>query len=69
MSGSTIIDSDGIEAIGDDGLIKEDARTFWLPSNKSADGNLVALGVVNSFLSSLDGQGRKLYIDSGGRIV
>ncbi|TMP02225.1 pilin biogenesis protein [Pseudoalteromonas sp. S3178] len=69
MSGSTIVDSDGNEAIGDDGLIKEDARTFWLPSNKSADGNLVAQGGVNSFLSTLDGQGRKLYIDSGGRIV
>lgn len=69
MSGSTIVDSDGNEAIGDDGLIKEDARTFWLPSNKSADGNLVAQGGVNSFLSTLDGQGRKLYIDSGGKIV
>ena len=69
MSGSTIVDSDGNEAIGDDGLIKEDARTFWLPTNKSADGNLVAQGGVNSFLSTLDGQGRKLYIDSGGRIV
>ena len=69
MSGSTIVDSDGNEAIGDDGLIKEDARTFWLPTNKSADGNLVAQGGVNSFLSTLDGQGRKLYIDSGGKIV
>lgn len=69
MSGSTIVDSDGNEAIGDDGLIKEDARTFWLPTNKSADGNLVAQGGVNAFLSTLDGQGRKLYIDSGGRIV
>ena len=56
MSGSTIVDSDGNEAIGDDGLIKEDARTFWLPTNKSADGNLVAQGGVNAFLSTLDGQ-------------
>ncbi|BED89467.1 type IV pili system adhesin PilY [Pseudoalteromonas sp. MM1] len=69
MSGSTIVDSTGREAIGDDGLIKEDARTFWLPSNKPADGNLVAQGGVNYLLSSLDSQSRKLYIDSGGKIV
>lgn len=69
MSGSTIVDSTGNEAIGDDGLIKEDARTFWLPSNKPADGNLVAQGGVNYLLSSLDSQSRKLYIDSGGKIV
>jgi len=69
MSGSTIVDSTGNEALGDDGLIKEDARTFWLPSNKPADGNLVAQGGVNYLLSSLDSQSRKLYIDSGGKIV
>ena len=69
MSGSNIVDSTGREAIGDDGLIKEDARTFWLPSNKPADGNLVAQGGVNYLLSSLDSQSRKLYIDSDGSIV
>ena len=69
VSGSNILDSDDNIAIDNNGLIDEKARTFWLPDNKPADGNLVAQGGVNLLLSTLDTDKRKIYIDRAGSIV
>lgn len=73
VSGSQIIDSTGANALDSNGLIDTDAKTFWLPSGQSADGNLVAQGGVNYHLSSLTGSDlenrRKIYTDKQGGIV
>ena len=73
VSGSQIIDSTGANALDSNGLIDTDAKTFWLPSGQSADGNLVAQGGVNYHLSSLTGSDlenrRKIYTDKQGDIV
>nr|WP_089349167.1 PilC/PilY family type IV pilus protein [Pseudoalteromonas espejiana] len=73
VSGNTIIDAKNNPALGDDGLIDTDAKTFWLPDGQSADGNSVAQGGVNYQLSSLTGSPaedrRNLYTDKQGDIV
>ncbi|MBH0021973.1 pilin biogenesis protein [Pseudoalteromonas sp. SWXJ133] len=73
MSGSNIVDSTNNVALDSDGLIDTDAKTFWLPAGKSADGNLVAQGGVNYQLSTLTGtnaeERRTLYTDKQGDIV
>ena len=73
VSGSNIVDSTGNVALDSNGLIDTDAKTFWLPDGKSADGNLVAQGGVNYQLSTLTGtnaeERRTLYTDKQGDIV
>ncbi|CAM3046500.1 pilus assembly protein [Pseudoalteromonas distincta] len=73
VSGNNIVDSIGNVALDSNGLISTDAKTFWLPAGKSADGNLVAQGGVNYQLSTLSGnnaeQRRTLYTDKQGDIV
>jgi type IV pilus assembly protein PilY1 len=69
VSGSNIIDSVGNIAINENGLIDEDARTFWLPTDQPADGNLVAEGGVNLLLSTLDPDSRDVYTDKAGSIT
>ncbi|MEM5550020.1 PilC/PilY family type IV pilus protein [Pseudoalteromonas neustonica] len=65
VSGSKILDSSDKEALNAEGLIKKDARTFWLPSNVPADGNSVQSGGVNLMLTTLATGGRKLLTDAG----
>ncbi|MEM5545132.1 pilus assembly protein [Pseudoalteromonas fuliginea] len=73
VSGSRIIDSTNKAALDSDGLIDDDAKTYWLPSDQSADGSLVAEGGVNYHLSSLTGSDalkrRNLYTNKQGSIV
>lgn len=69
VSGSQIVDSKGLSALDENGLIDENAETFWLPSGKPADGNLVAQGGVNLHLTTLDSDSRNLYTDNQGAIV
>ncbi|MBB1356282.1 pilin biogenesis protein, partial [Pseudoalteromonas sp. SR45-5] len=69
VSGANIVDSTDKIALDENGLIDEKARTFWLPTNKPADGNLVAQGGVNLLLSTLDPDSRKIYIDKTGSII
>ncbi|KKK95159.1 hypothetical protein LCGC14_2675610, partial [marine sediment metagenome] len=69
VSGANIVDSTDKIALDNNGLIDEKARTFWLPTNKPADGNLVAQGGVNLLLSTLDPDSRKIYIDKTGSII
>lgn len=73
VSGSNMVDSAGNVALDSNGLIDTDAKTFWLPDGKSADGNLVAQGGVNYQLSTLTGtnaeERRTLYTDKQGDIV
>jgi type IV pilus assembly protein PilY1 len=69
VSGSDIVDSTDALALDDDGLIDTDARTFWLPDDESADGNLVAEGGVNLLLSELDPDDRDIYTEKAGEIV
>ncbi|MBB1345714.1 MULTISPECIES: pilus assembly protein [unclassified Pseudoalteromonas] len=69
VSGANIVDSTDQIALDENGLIDEKARTFWLPTNKPADGNLVAQGGVNLLLSTLDPDSRKIYIDKTGSII
>ncbi|MEM5509524.1 PilC/PilY family type IV pilus protein [Pseudoalteromonas sp. AS71] len=69
VSGSQIVDSKGLSALDESGLIDESARTFWLPSDELADGNLVAQGGVNLHLTTLDSDSRNLYTDNQGSIV
>ncbi|WP_404343146.1 PilC/PilY family type IV pilus protein [Pseudoalteromonas mariniglutinosa] len=63
VSGMQIVDSAGKQALNQDGLIAQTARTFWLPDNEEADGNTVQRGGVNLLLSNL--ASRKLYTDAG----
>lgn len=69
VSGSQIVDSSNKQALNSDGLISKDAKTFWLPSGEPADGNAVAQGGVNHYLSTVDPMGRNLYTDSQGSLV
>ena len=69
VSGSQIVDSKGLSALDENGLIDENAKTFWLPDNEPADGNLVAQGGVNLHLTTLDSDSRNLYTDNQGAIV
>ena len=69
VSGSQIVDSKGLSALDENGLIDENAKTFWLPSDEPADGNLVAQGGVNLHLTTLDSDSRNLYTDNQGSIV
>ncbi|HCV05846.1 pilin biogenesis protein [Pseudoalteromonas sp. APAL1] len=74
ISGSKIIDSKGNTALGSNGLIKSDARTFWLPSNEEADGNDVMLGGVNLYLSgrsSMPNSTERIVVSNlyGGRLI
>ena len=69
VSGSQIVDSKGLSALDENGLIDENAETFWLPSGEPADGNLVAQGGVNLHLTTLDSDSRNLYTDNQGAIV
>ena len=68
VSGDQIIDKDGKQALNEDGLIDKDAKTFWLPSGESADGNSVELGGVNAHLALQDSvpyaQGRRVIISN-----
>jgi type IV pilus assembly protein PilY1 len=69
VSGSTIVDATGASALNDDGLIADSARTFWLPDNESADGNLVAEGGVNLLLSTMAPSNRKIYTNKQGNLT
>ncbi|MBQ4857132.1 PilC/PilY family type IV pilus protein [Pseudoalteromonas sp. MMG007] len=69
VSGSQIVDSKGLSALDDSGLIDENAETFWLPDGEAPDGNLVAQGGVNRHLTTLDSDSRNLYTDNQGAIV
>ena len=69
VSGNQIVDSKGLSALDENGLIDENAETFWLPSGEPADGNLVAQGGVNLHLTTLDSDSRNLYTDNQGSIV
>ena len=72
VSGDQIIDKDGKSALNEDGLIDKDAKTFWLPSGESADGNSVELGGVNLYLSnssSVPNEGRKVLTNVNGRML
>lgn len=65
VSGTQIVDSADKQALNSDGLIDKDARTFWLPTTASPDGNSVESGGVNLMLSSTASSGRKLLTDAG----
>ena len=67
VSGEQIVDSTDTPAINSDGLIDENAKTFWLPSDEPADGNLVAQGGVN--LNLTNAASRNLYTEKEGSIV
>ncbi|MEG3757925.1 PilC/PilY family type IV pilus protein [Pseudoalteromonas carrageenovora] len=66
VSGSDMLDSQGNSALGADGLIDENAKTFWLPNGEPADGNLVAQGGVN--LSLTNSTSRNLYTEKEGTV-
>ncbi|OUL58743.1 pilus assembly protein [Pseudoalteromonas ulvae] len=63
ISGTTVKDQDNKDAINNEGNIKENARTFWLPSDESADGNLVTAGGTNLILTQT--QNRTIYTNIG----
>lgn len=65
VSGTQIVDSADKQALNSDGLIDKDARTFWLPTTASPDGNSVENGGVNLMLSTTENSGRKLLTDAG----
>ncbi|MBB1340426.1 pilin biogenesis protein, partial [Pseudoalteromonas sp. SR45-6] len=65
VSGTQIVDSADKQALNSDGLIDKDARTFWLPTTASPDGNSVENGGVNLMLSTTANSGRKLLTDAG----
>ena len=67
VSGEQIVDSTDTPAINSVGLIDENAKTFWLPSDEPADGNLVAQGGVN--LNLTNAASRNLYTEREGSIV
>ncbi|MBW4965196.1 pilin biogenesis protein [Pseudoalteromonas sp. CR1] len=69
VSGSQIVDSTGNQALDENGLIDESAKTFWLPSGEAADGNLVAQGGVNLHLTNLDSDSRNLYTENQGQVI
>ena len=63
VSGTSVVDQDGKNAINNDGNIKENARSFWLPSDQADDGNLVTAGGTNLILTQTFN--RKVYTDVG----
>ena len=63
VSGDEIVDLNGKPALNEDGLIDDEAKTFWLPVNESADGNSVEQGGANLMLSNLSS--RTIYTDAG----
>ena len=63
ISGTTVKDQDNKDAINNEGNIKENARTFWLPSDEAADGNLVTAGGTNLMLTQT--QNRTIYTNIG----
>ncbi|MBQ4833185.1 pilin biogenesis protein [Pseudoalteromonas sp. MMG010] len=69
VSGNTIVDSDGNEALDDDGLIASSSKTFWLPDGSAADGNIVSQGGVNLSLTTTKVSDRKLYTENEGELV
>jgi len=69
VSGDKIVDSKGAVALDSNGLIKDEAKTFWLPENSPADGNLVAEGGVNLRLSTMDIDSRNLYTEVLGSLI
>ncbi|MBQ4833060.1 pilin biogenesis protein [Pseudoalteromonas sp. MMG010] len=66
VSGAEIIDSAGNQALDETGGIADTARTFWLPNNESADGNLVGKGGVNLLLATKSPNERHLYTEKQG---
>ncbi|WP_409424975.1 pilus assembly protein [Pseudoalteromonas sp. RW-H-Ap-1] len=69
VSGSQIVDATNKLALNSDGLISKDAKTFWLPAGQPADGNAVAQGGVNHYLSTVDPLARNLFTENQGSIV
>ncbi|MGO2371312.1 PilC/PilY family type IV pilus protein [Pseudoalteromonas sp. KG3] len=69
VSGSQIVDATNKPALNSDGLISKDAKTFWLPAGQPADGNAVAQGGVNHYLSTIDPLTRNLFTENQGSIV
>ncbi|MFY8283555.1 PilC/PilY family type IV pilus protein [Pseudoalteromonas sp. SSMSWG5] len=72
VSGDSIIDAKGRAALNSNGIIDDNATTFWLPAGESPDGNAVDLGGVNRYLSdvsSIANQGRKVLSDLSGRML
>jgi len=65
--GEKIVDSTDAPALNSAGLIDENAKTFWLPSDEPADGNLVAQGGVNLNLTNT--ASRNLYTEKEGSVV
>ncbi len=69
VSGSQIVDATNKQALNSDGLISKEAKTFWLPAGQPADGNAVAQGGVNHYLSTIDPRARNLFNENQGSIV
>jgi type IV pilus assembly protein PilY1 len=69
VSGSQIVDATNKQALNSDGLISKEAKTFWLPAGQPADGNAVAQGGVNHYLSTIDPRARNLFTENQGSIV
>eukprot|EP01093_Parvamoeba_rugata_P019205 TRINITY_DN848_c0_g1_i9.p1 TRINITY_DN848_c0_g1~~TRINITY_DN848_c0_g1_i9.p1 ORF type:complete len:1077 (-),score=283.36 TRINITY_DN848_c0_g1_i9:1241-4471(-) len=65
VSGDQIIDSALNPALNTDGLIKKEAKTFWLAENAPADGNSVQNGGVNAMLAEQTPSTRQLFTDAG----
>jgi len=65
--GEQILDSTDAPALNSAGLIDENAKTFWLPSDEPADGNLVAQGGVN--LNLTNAASRNLHTEKEGSVV
>jgi type IV pilus assembly protein PilY1 len=69
VSGSQIVDATNKPALNSEGLISKDAKTFWLPAGQPADGNAVAQGGVNHYLSTIDPLARNLFTENQGSVV
>ncbi len=69
ITGNQIVDATNQLALNSDGLISKDAKTFWLPAGQPADGNAVAQGGVNHYLSTIDPLARNLFTENQGSIV
>ncbi|WP_213608675.1 PilC/PilY family type IV pilus protein [Pseudoalteromonas sp.] len=64
VAGSTLIDSSSKPALNSDGLISNEAKTFWTTGN-IADGNSVKNGGVNAMLANTTPNRRLLFSDRG----
>jgi len=69
VKAGTIVDSTKAPALDDNGLISDTAKTFWLPEDSPADGNLVAQGGANLRLTTMDIDSRNLYTEQLGSLV